>query len=250
MSAFNLNNTKRATHCSAAGHHPSCLRSCHRAVRRRSGGAAPIARKHSKEPSANGVGGGDERMGRQRPGPAPGVAPGCRALPAGRAVTGGRGGGPIGVRARVLGASAPAGAAHRPRRSPPASPRGGEPSGRDSRRGHPLGATAPRSGAGGGAGDRGRPDGFSRDTTATHPAADPAPTPSARVARHGRRAWRQPARRASRPSTKVPTISMSPIREGSTRCGSSPSTTRSARSPGARAPADPSQRQAWAPATV
>ncbi len=58
------------------------------------------------------------------------------------------------------------------------------------------------------------------------------------------RAQRHRAARASRPSTKVRTISMSPIREGSTRCGSSPSTTRSARIPGARAPAVSSQRQA------
>lgn len=250
MSTFNLNNTKRATHCSAAGRHPSCLRSCHRAVRRRSGGAAPIARKHSKEPSANGVGGGDERMGRQRPGPAPGVAPGCHALPAGRAVTGGRGSGPIGVRARVLGASAPAGAAHRPRRSPSAS----TPWRRAKRTGLAARASTRRHGPAVRRGWGRRGSRTARRVLAGHdghpPAADPAPTPSARVPRHGRRAWRQPAMRASRPSTKVPTISMSPIREGSTRCGSSPSTTRSARSPGARAPADPSQRQAWAPATV
>lgn len=250
MSAFNLNNTKRATHCSAAGRHPSRLRSCHRAVRRRSRGVVPTARKQSKEPSANGVGGGDERMGRQRPGPAPGVAPGCRALPAGRAGTGGRGGGPIGVRARVLGASAPAGAAHRPRRSPSAS----TPWRRAKRTGLAARASTRRPGSAvrRGWGRQGVADGPTGSRGTRRPRTRrPTPLPPRPP---GSRTWApgvaQPARRASRPSTKVPTISMSPIREGSTRCGSSPSTTRSARSPGARAPADPSQRQAWAPATV
>lgn len=233
MSAFTPNNTKTDRYCSAV--HPRGQRLTH--------DEGPSTHSGSSR-----VGG---TVGRSAPRAASGVALGSGMPPARRRGTGDPGGRLVRVQAE---------GAQGPGRDPDGVPAARAPVRIDTAgevdtdavraEGPPVDPPVPQSGAEGFRGPRAarrvlvRHDGHPGRVRLVAP-----PALRTRSAHGAERSGHLPAR-ASRPSTYVARTWMSPMRDGSTRCGSSPSTTRSARIPAARAPAASSQRQARAPATV